>query len=289
LGRIRIVTDSIADIPKEIAQQYEIVVVPANVHFGLRTYRDGIDITTEEFYSKLRSEKELPKTSQPSPGDFADAYRGIVTSGDSIVSIHPSGLLTGTYASACLAREMFPAADIQVMDTRQASMAEGLIAIEAARGALMGLSVHDIVSMVRMLIDRAKLYVSLDSLEFIVRSGRVGRARGFLASVLNIKPIITIANGVVEPLDRVRGAARVIPRLVQMAHEGVTSATVRASVIHAQALVAANQLIEEVNRSFHVRSILASAGPAIVTNAGPGSFGLAVMELPHDHPIPVDN
>lgn len=282
---VRIVTDSVADIPPDLARKYGIRVVPAYVHFGIRTYRDGVDLTPEEFYSRLASEKELPKTSQPSPGDFYEAYAEIVETGASIVSIHPSAELTGTYSSACLARASLPSADIEVIDTRYATMAEGLLAIEAARAARMGLPKAEIVKMIRALAERVRFFVSLDSLDFIGRSGRVGKAKVFLASMLNIKPIITVRNGVIEPLDRVRGAARVIPRLMEMCQETVKSARVRASVIHAQALNYATRLKDEVEKRLHTRVIVADAGPAIVSNAGPGSYGLAIIELPDDHPV----
>jgi len=226
---------------------------------------------------------------QPSPRDFHEVYREIADQGDSIVSVHPSRDLTGTYVSACMARDALPWADIHVVDTRQASMAEGLLAIEAARAAVLGIGKDDILNMMHTLVKRVNLYVALDSLEFIVRSGSIGRAKGFLASVLHIKPIITIGGGVIEPLDRVRGAAKVIPRLVELAQGGVKTARVRASVIHAHALNAAVRLKDEVERKLQARTILASGGPAIVTNAGPGSFGLAVMELPEDHPVPASD
>jgi len=286
--KVRIVTDSVADIPPDVAERYGITVVPAYVMFGLTTYRDGVELSSEEYYNKLMTEKDLPKTSQPSPADFLAAYEEIVRAGDSVISIQPSGALSGTYASACLARASLPHADIDVVDTRQATMAQGLVAVEAARAALLGLSNAEILHMVKGLVDRVKVYVSLDSLDFIVRSGRVGKAKAIIAQVLNIKPIITLTDGVLEPLDRVRGAARVIPRLVEMCASRVQTARCRASVIHARAMNYALKLKEEVDRRLNTCSILASAGPAITTNAGPGSYGVAVMELPDKHPVPVD-
>ena len=288
VDKVRIVTDSVADIPPDVAERYGITVVPAYVTFGLRTYRDGVEISSEEFYDKLETEKDLPKTSQPSPADFLAAFERIARDGASIISIQPSGALSGTYASACLARALLPHTDIDVVDTRQVTMAQGLVAVEAARAALLGLSKAEILQMVRGLVDRVKIYVSLDSLDFIVRSGRVGRARAIIAQVLSIKPIITLTDGVLEPLDRVRGAARVSPRLVDMCAARVQTARCRASVIHARAMNYALKLKDEVDRKLNTCSILASAGPAITANAGPGSYGVAVMELPDKHPVPVD-
>lgn len=285
MQKVRIVTDSVSDLPPRLAADLGVRVVPAYVHFGLSTYRDGVDLSEEEFYAKLASERHLPKTSQPSPADFYEAYKEASSDGQSIVSIQPTSELSGTYQSACIARASLPDADIEVIDTRTCTMAQGLLVIEAARAAMIGLSKSEIIKMVRALTERVRLYVLLDSLDFIARSGRVGKAKLFIAGMLNIKPIITVAGGIVQPLERVRGASRVIPRLVDLCQDAMKSARVRAAVIHASAVDQANQLRDEVERRLSTRAIVASAGPAIVTNGGPGSFGVAVMSLPKDHPV----
>jgi len=185
---VKIVTDSTADLSAEQVQSSGLTVVPLNVHFGDETYKDGIDLTPSAFFGKLRSTSVLPRTSQPSAGEFLEVYKRLGAGGDQIISLHISGRLSGTIASAEAARGMAEA-DVTVVDTLSAAQGLAMIAMVAGRAARAGRSKEDILSLVKTLIKDTYIIFSVDTLEYLQKNGRIGKAQALLGSLLNVKPV----------------------------------------------------------------------------------------------------
>ena len=280
MAHVAIVTDSVADIPGEVAKALGISVIPLYIQFGLETFRDRVDMMEEQFYKKLESMRELPKTSQPSPNDFLQVYRGLLNMKREIVSIHPTAQLSGTYNTALLAREMLGnPEEIEVIDCRTGSAGQGLVALEAAKAALQGLGRRQIVELVKSMAGKVRMYVALETLDYMARNGRVGRAKVFMASLLRIKPIITLLNGEIEPVDKVRGSSKIIPRLVDLCGELVRSARARVAITHAKAFEQARRLKAELESRLGLTDIMVSSMcPAVASNTGPGALAVALYE-----------
>src|SRR5690606_38545588 len=223
---VRIVTDSTADLPAEVREEYGIEMVPLYVHFGDEVFRDQVDMSPDQFFRRLTAEKErLPQTSQPSPSDFAEVYRRLAEGGDTIVSIHISEAMSGTLQSARAAREMLQGADIRLIDSRLVTACLGHVVLDCAQAARDGASADEVVERAESLCSRTNLFGAIDTLEYLERGGRIGRAQALLGSLLNMKPIVTLSDGVVAPAGRVRGRSRVIPELVRLFGEAVGDRT----------------------------------------------------------------
>lgn len=211
MSKVKIVTDSTADLPKELASKHEIAVVPLKVIFNdEEPLRDGVDIETEQFYRRQVEKKEYSRTSQPAPAEFYKVYSELSAGGGSIISIHLSSTLSGTCQSARTAREMLPEADIDVIDSKSASMGLGLIVLEAARAAGDGKTKKEILGLVNKMISSAQVYFVVDTLEYLARGGRIGKAQALLGTILSIKPLLCLKEGLVEPLEKIRGKSRAI-------------------------------------------------------------------------------
>jgi DegV family protein with EDD domain len=196
--KIGIVTDSTADLPLEFLREYEIQVIPLQVSIENHSYRDGLDLTPTEFYQKLQYTSTVPTTSQPAPGVFVECYQRLLKKVDAIISIHLTEHLSGTVRTAQMAREMFPEADIRVIDSGSTTMALGGIVIEAARAARNGVVFEQVVELVQDLRERVHFLVTLDTLEFLQRGGRASKLQSFLSSILQIKPLLKLVHGDVE-------------------------------------------------------------------------------------------
>ncbi len=284
--QVQVVTDSVADIPPDLARALEIMVVPVYVRFGDQVYRD-VDVNRQGFAQRMLESAMPPKTSQPPPHDFLGVY-GQVKSGLPIVSLHVSSKLSGTLQSADMARQLLPERDITVLDTLSASMGQGLAVIEAARAALAGWSADMVVRRARAVIDRLRLFISLDTLEWLKRGGRVGRTTAMVGNLLNIKPILTFDDGILAAFDKVRGSGRIIPRLVDICRQRVVDpARVKCVVAHTAFIEQAEKLRAELERVLGLKDILIyEAGPAIMANVGPHGLGIMFFEDTADQPAP---
>lgn len=278
---IKIVTDSGATLPPSIVREFDIGVVPLSVSFGNTVYRDGVDLTTEEFYARLRSSDVFPQTSQPSPQDFIAAYEPLLTAGHEIISIHLSSKLSGTYNSAVQASKMLEGAPITVIDTLAVSVAEALLIVAAQRFAEGGVGREEIAARITAFRETMALLFVLDTLEFLKRGGRIGGARAFIGTMLQIKPILQIVDGVVEPFDRVRTRRRALNRLVEALVDRFGDRPVWLGVVHAEASDDAQMVYDacarQLNVEYYVESVL---GPSVGAHAGPGAVGAAVMPAP---------
>lgn len=278
---IKIVTDSSAHLPLEQRQKHDITVVPLNAIFGDKVYKDEIDLTTEQFYEMLPRAKEHPKTSQPSAGEFAQVYRPLLEAGREIVSIHLPSKLSGTYASACAAKaelenQFKKALPLTIVDTPWLSMALGLLCIAAAQAAEAGKSREEVVAAINALIPKLNLIFVLDTLEYLRRGGRIGGAKAMLGTLLNVKPMLQIENGQVEPLEQLRSRAKALKRLIEVMEERVERKSVHVSVLHAQAPDDAEVLAKEVRAKFDCKEFyMTEIGPVIGIHSGPKAIGLA--------------
>lgn len=216
---VRIVTDSVCDLPPEIVEELGITVVSLYVNFGTDSYRDRIDLISQEFYRKLVDGTVFPTTSVPAPDDFTQAYDRLASETDSILAIHLSAKLSGTFDSSLQGKEQRKnqACRVQVIDSLTAAMAQGLIVIAAAEEARAGKSLEQIADMVRNAIPKTHLWGCFDTLEYLKRGGRIGKAAALLGSLLKINPIITLKDGEVEPAGRERNRAKALERLYSFA------------------------------------------------------------------------
>ena len=215
--RIKIVTDSTADIPQELLKEYDIAFIPLKVIFGEESFRENIDIQPEEFYEKLVTYDGIPHTSQPSPGEFCDLYKELTAEGSAVISIHISSHMSGTIQSARLAASMLENSDITVIDSKLVAYALGCVVVAAAKAAKAGKSKAEILELIQLMIEEVNTYFIVDTLEYLAKNGRIGKATSFLGSMLNIKPVLTIEDGLITPFEKVRSKSKAIDLLIKTA------------------------------------------------------------------------
>jgi len=273
---LRIVTDSSAGIPSDLLGTYDIEVVPLKVHFGRTAYQEGVDIDNRQFYQLLGEAEELPTTSQPSAGEFHEVYSRLTANGDSVISIHISSKLSGTCQSAMAAKAMLPEADITVVDTLSVSMGQGMIVLAAAEAVQKGKTRDEVRGLVERVINGMEILFVVDTLEYLQKGGRIGGAAAFLGTLLNLKPVLEIRNGRVEPLERVRTRRKAVQRALQVLAERFEGqGPLRLIVLHAECPEEAERLAQQVRETFTWTSLyLAEISPVIGTHGGPGTLGL---------------
>ena len=273
---IRIVTDTTAVLPREIVERHGIVVVPQVIRFGNDSFLEGVELDEPEFLRRLVASPTLPGTAAPPPGLFDDTYRGAAESGDTVLSIHPSRDMSGTVASAYTARSWYPQADIRIVDTRTVAGCLSAMVQQAAEWAAIGVSADEIVRRLEALIPRARTYFLVATLEYLQKNGRIGGAARLVGSMLQIKPILNVVDGHIEALDRVRTHHKALERLKELVRaECPRSAEAHLCVMHADAPTEANRLRDDLCAELGVCDIpLYSVGPAITTNAGPGTLAV---------------
>ena len=276
---IKVVTDSTSDLPPELAKELDITVVPLNVMFGTETYKDNVDITADEFYERLQTGGVLPKTSQPSPGDFAQVYDEVGKDADGILSAHISAKLSGTYNSAVQAvGETEAACPIEVVDTAQVSMALGLVAVTAARAARDGATLEQARDAAVEAAGRARCFAAFDTLEYLEKGGRIGKASAMVGSMLKLKPMIVIRDGEVQPLAKPRTTAKAVARLQQVVRDlgSAEALCVMYSTTPDVARKVADDLADVLPEG--AEPMITRFGPVIGTYAGPGAVGVGVVE-----------
>lgn len=279
---IAVVTDSTADIPSDLVEEYGLTTVPAFVRFGDEEFRDKVDIATEDFYSRLARDKDVfPTTSQPSPGDFKSVYDGLLEEHDEIVSIHISSAVSGTYASAVAgAAQADPSGErIKHVDSRSASMATGFIALTAKQIIDDGGSSNDAVEASSDMVPRVQFGGTPETLEYLKRGGRLKGAQALVAGVLQIRPVLAMVDGEVEVLAKPRSHRRAMSKLISSLAEDHSPLT-NLAVMHTDSSSQgeAEDVLEDLKS--HVApggmTLTATIGPAIGAHLGNGTVGLAV-------------
>jgi DegV family protein with EDD domain len=277
--RVRVVTDSLAWIPSDLAREHQIKVVPLHVSFGDESFTETVDISNAEFYRRLTESRVLPKTSQPSPGEFLEAFQAAAEDAAAILCVNASSKLSGTFRSAetaaGLLRQERPNVRVECLDTLQAATAEGIIAIRAAEAAARGESFDEIVAAARVLAPKPRIYFVVDTLEYLQKGGRIGRAQALLGGLLHIRPILTVVDGEVAPKDRARTRAKALERVIELVGEHAQGRTLgHLGVFHAEAADAAEELGGMLRSRHRVQTFISSElGPVIGTYLGPGAFG----------------
>ncbi|MGD2253502.1 MAG: DegV family protein [Anaerolineales bacterium] len=277
MSEIAIITDSLASIPQQLLGQYGIHVLPQILIWEGETLLDGVDITPTEFYHRLSSAKEMPTTSQVTVGAFKDIFEPLVERGTPILAILVSSQLSGTVQSAVTAKEMFPGATIEIVDSRSVSMAMGYQVLAAARAAAEGQSLEQVVAIAHQGSEHTGVLFAVDTLEFLHRGGRIGGASRLLGTALNLKPVLELRDGRVEATEKVRTKSKALARVLDLVEERIAGAdNVRLAVLHANAQEGANAMLEAaVVRCHPVESIMTDVSPVLGTHAGPGTVGLA--------------
>jgi DegV family protein with EDD domain len=275
---VRIVTDSTCDLPPALAQEHGISVVPLTVFFGEEAFLDGIEVTPDDFYDRLKAAPHVPKTSQPSAELFQETYREAAANGDEIVSIHLSSKMSGTLNAASVAREaVSPDIHVDLIDSYNVSLGLGLIVLEAARAAESGATLAQVVAATRSAMERVAIHVCLDTLEYLQKGGRIGRARGMLGSVLSIKPILSVQDGEVTPTERVRTRGKAVERIYEIA-SGMGRASdmfVACSGNDDEAFAFMDRLRPHLP---HTELMLGYLGPVVGVYTGPNAIGVAALE-----------
>ena len=275
---IRVVTDSSSDMPRDVAAQYGISVIPQKVIFGTEELRGGVDITGDEFYRRVSTSPTLPTTSQASAGEFKELYESIAGDADGIVSVHVSGALSGTVNSA---RSGGDEAEIdcpvEVVDSLQAGMGTGLVAIAAAKAANDGGDLQAVVSAAEDAASRCETYVLLDTLEYLVKGGRVGKARAMVATLLKIKPMIILREGIVDELGKERSHRKGMARLRRVTEDfaPLDELCVNYTTTPDEARAFADQLQSLLPEG--KEPLIAQIGPAVGTYTGPSAIGISLL------------
>ena len=279
---IQIVTDSTADLPDNLTKEYQISVVPLYVNVktadGLESLRDGIDIDHSTFYKTLANDDNLPTTSQPSVQDFIEVYKPIVDAGSQIISIHVSSKLSATYNAALQAKAAIgPNAPIEIVDSQQVSVGLGLTVLKAAQAIKETRELSDILSLIHNIRSRIEVYVVVDTLEFLEKGGRIGKAAAFLGSMLKVKPILTMKEGEVRPLERVRTRIKAINRLAELANSAGHIEDM--FIFHNTTPEDCQSLQNTLTKQLNLKTItLCKLGPVGGTHAGPGALGLGFLK-----------
>jgi DegV family protein with EDD domain len=273
---VRIVTDSTADLTPEQQRAAGITVVPLNVHFGDEVFRDHVDLSADEFFRRLKASAQLPRTSQPSVGAFEEAYRKLLDGGDEVVSVHLSSKVSGTYNSALMAAQSVGDGKIDVVDSLSTSMALGFMALEGAKLARAGRDRQAVAECLQGLVPKARVICVVDTLTYLERGGRIGKARALLGSLLNVKPILQLKDGEVVPVGRARGRPQSLSRLVELLQrDGKVS---QLAIMHGAARTDAEQLRERVASSYPGMDIqLTEIGAVLGTHTGPGVIGFTYL------------
>ncbi len=279
-NKVAVVTDSTANIPSEWISKYDIKVTPMTVIWGGEELMDGVDITPEEFFVRLTSEKVMPSTSQPTPGVMKKVYEELGAAGYDVLSVHISSNLSGTMNSALQAKEMLPDQNIEVVDTLNVSGGECWAVLKGAQAAEAGKTLAECKAAAENAAKNTYLVVALDTLEFLHRGGRIGGAQRYLGAALNLKPLLEVTKkGTLDGIDRVRTSKKAHKRMVELIVEKIgDKKLVHICMMHAVAEENANKVLEMIKEVVDVdESIITWVSPGIGVHVGPGVVGVAVM------------
>jgi DegV family protein with EDD domain len=287
MSNVAVVTDSAASIPESLLETLDIHWVPYYIHRGQEALRDLVTIQREAFYRWLPTAEELPQTASPGPGDYVEMYEGLAAEKgvSGIVSIHMTSKGSGAYQAAKIAqatlRERLPELRIEVIDTLNVSMCQGWMAIEAARAALEGRSLADIVDLVKGMIPTTRMIQTADTLKYLHMGGRIGKAKHLLGTLLKIKPLIGMEDGIIVPLGQARSRRKAYEMMVDLVEAAVEpGGVIKVAYVHAAALGEAEKIKDLVEgRLTCVESLFAELSPVLGVHTGPGTAGLCYFPL----------
>lgn len=280
MNKVAILTDSTAYLPKEYMSKYGVSNVPLVVVWGEETFEDGVTITPDEFYKKLRGAKVMPSTSQPSVGKMQEAMNALLTQGYDVLGLFISSKLSGTMQSALQARELLPKGSrVEIVDSESTIVAMGLQVLAVARAAADCACLEECRKVAELARENSGVYFMVDTLEFLHRGGRIGGGARFLGTALNMKPILYIHNGKIESLERVRTKGKALDRMLDIVAEKCDGKTsIRIASAHANSLEDAQALLEKAKERLDpIETFTGELSPVIGTHTGPGTVALAYM------------
>jgi DegV family protein with EDD domain len=276
-SKVAIVTDSTAYLPKELVAEYHIHVVPNVVNWGTKSYRDGVDIGATEFFERLKTDPVQPTTAVSSVGDFREVYARAAETAEAVLGVHLSAKLSGTFSAAEQARGMLADKNITVLDSNATAMALGFVVLAAARAVAAGGSLAEAVAAAQATLPHVGIVFTVETLEYLKRGGRVGGAQAFVGGLLDLKPILELRDGRVEPVERVRTKRKAVDRVLDIIAEKTKGKkSIRLATLHAAAPQEAAALLEAANKRLGaIECILSEVSPTVAVHTGPGTVGLA--------------
>ncbi|MFB5660605.1 DegV family protein [Alteribacillus sp. HJP-4] len=284
MPEVKIVTDSTADIPVELTKALDITVIPLKVSMGSDTYQDGVSLTPDEFYNKLETLDDLPTTSQPSPYEFETVYERIARKSDGkpadILSIHISSRMSGTVQSAeVAAASIGENINVKVIDSKRASYAIGVIVVEIAKMARDGAGLAQCEARLEQLLEETNVYFLVDTLQYLQKNGRIGKASALIGSLLKMKPVLSLnKDGEVYPYQKARGKKKAMQAISEALQKEYKERPVHIGVSHARAPEAGEELLKSAKETLNVKSdVLTKIGAVIGSHTGPGTIAVAVM------------
>lgn len=282
MPKVAIVTDSTSNIPEDLLASHSITQIPLQLIWGDDTYRDGVDINALEFYTRLKTAKVMPTSSQPSPAAFERVYTDLLAKGYDIVSIHISSKLSGTMDSAIQAKNTIGSDRIALVDSQTTSMALGYSTLVTARAAMDGASFDECHKLAEYAVANTGVIFVVSTLEFLHRGGRIGGASAFLGTAIGLKPILTVRDGRVDAQEKIRTMKKALNRVSDILVERVgNQSTLRIAAIHANAPVEAENLLQNVMDRFDdgviKESLVTHVSPVIGTHTGPGTVGITYL------------
>jgi DegV family protein with EDD domain len=275
---LRIVTDGAGDMPPAWEKEFDISTIPMNIMFGEKTYLQAVDLDNEGFYKLVDESGRIPKTSQPSPHQFVEFYKKIAQAGDEIISVHVTSKLSGTYASAVAAAEQVKDQfKVHPIDSKVGSAALGLMCREARRMDRAGKSAAEIVKYLEDIRERIRVILTLDTLEYAKISGRVGTLQAALASVLNVKPIAILQDGVIDMAEKVRTRKAALERVIELGKEEFGSTPLYLAVVQARDPKSGQELLDAAAKQFNCKdTLMTELSISVAANLGPGTVGLVL-------------
>ena len=281
MSNVAIVTDSTTYLPQELVEKYKISIAPQVLIWGDETYRDGVDIKSEEFFTRLANSKVMPTTSQVAVTAFQEIFQKLVEQGMDVIALLVSSKLSGTTQSANQARNMLNSGSekVHVVDSQSVAMALGFQVLAVARALEDGASLQEALDLAEHSHEKTGIFFAVDTLEFLHRGGRIGGAQRFLGTMLNMKPILAIHEGRVEGIERIRTKSKAQDRVLELIYERTRGKSpIRLATLHANAVAEAKALLARAEAELHpVESIFTEVSPTVGSHAGPGTVGLAYM------------
>ncbi|OOM65793.1 DegV family protein [Clostridium beijerinckii] len=276
MEKIKIITDSTADLPKEIYEKYDIEVLPLLINFGEESYLDGVEINTNEVFERIRNENILPTTAQVTPNRFVEIYKKYLAEGYKIISIHMSSVMSGTYQSACIAKEMLESQDIIVVDSQNVTAALGILVLKAVKLIEKGYNISEVEEKLNSIRNKVKLSVYFDSLEYLVRGGRISKTAGMVGGMLGIKLILEIKDGIMSVKDKIRGNKKAIKKIISDLENATLDEEVPVILIDVNNIEVKEALRTYMNDN-NVNFIECQVGSTVCIHSGPGCCGLVFL------------